>query len=137
MIKILMGGMVAGVGMIGMIEKGEENVFSELFGVSIFSFVKLLYKVWSKPQQLNYLGPSFSNTLGPCSCHSCFVIHIFSLSAICAAVNTMILLPNERRRLTIFASTAPPRKTICLRRGGSSILILNFCNEEVRLWRTK
>ena len=32
---------------------------------------------------LNYLGPSFSNILGPCSCHSCFVIHMFSLSAIC------------------------------------------------------
>lgn len=25
------------------------------------------------------------------------------------------------------AKTAPPRKTICFRRGGSSILILNFC----------
>lgn len=32
---------------------------------------------------LNYLGPSFSRILGPCSCHSCFVIHMFSLSAIC------------------------------------------------------
>ena len=32
---------------------------------------------------LNYLGPSFSSILGPCSCHSCFVIHMFSLSAIC------------------------------------------------------
>ncbi len=29
-----------------------------------------------------YLGPSFSSTRGPCSCHSCFVIHMFSLSAI-------------------------------------------------------
>ena len=32
---------------------------------------------------LNYLGPSLSSILGPCSCHSCFVIHMFSLSAIC------------------------------------------------------
>lgn len=31
----------------------------------------------------NYLGPSFSSILGPCSCHSCLVIHISSLSAIC------------------------------------------------------
>ena len=26
------------------------------------------------------------------------------------------------------ASTAPPRKTMCFRRGGSSIRILNFCH---------
>lgn len=30
----------------------------------------------------SYLGPSFSSTRGPCSCHSCLVIHMFSLSAI-------------------------------------------------------
>ena len=30
----------------------------------------------------DYLGPSFSSILGPCSCHSCLVIHMFSLSAI-------------------------------------------------------
>src|SRR2546421_3787255 len=58
----------------------------------------------------SYLGPSFSNILGPCSCHSCFEIHMFSLSAM------------------IFASTAPPRNTMCLRRGGSSILTLNLFN---------
>jgi hypothetical protein len=29
-------------------------------------------------------------------------------------------------RLTMFASTAPPKKTICLLLGGSSILTLNF-----------
>ena len=34
------------------------------------------------PGTLSYLGPSFSNILGPCSCHSCLVIHMFSLSAI-------------------------------------------------------
>src|SRR5947207_14185685 len=56
----------------------------------------------------SYRRPSFSNTLGPCSCHSCFDIHIFSLSAM------------------IFAKTAPPRKTICLLLGGSSILTLNL-----------
>lgn len=31
-------------------------------------------------------------------------------------------------QLTMFANTAPPRKTICLLRGGSSIRILNFCD---------
>lgn len=30
----------------------------------------------------NYLLPSFSNTRGPCSSHSCLEIHISSLSAI-------------------------------------------------------
>ena len=52
-------------------------------------WLKLLVKYCTKLQGgeraqsvLNYLGPSFSNILGPCSCHSCFVIHIFSLSAI-------------------------------------------------------
>ena len=29
--------------------------------------------------------------------------------------------------LTMFASTAPPKKTMCLLLGGSSILTLNFC----------
>lgn len=41
-----------------------------------------------------YLGPSFSSTLAPCSSHSCFVIHMLSLSAI------------------ILASTAPPKNTM-------------------------
>src|SRR3954463_5902179 len=57
-----------------------------------------------------YRGPSFSSILGPCSCHSCFEIHMFSLSAM------------------MFASTAPPRNTICLLLGGSSILTLNLLN---------
>lgn len=80
---------------------------------------------------LIYLGPSFSNILGPCSCHSCLVIHMFSLSAICgmsAAEKDCVV--GSRDRLTMFASTAPPRKTICLRRGGSSILTLNFYRQE-------
>src|SRR5271154_876155 len=59
-------------------------------------------------RQFFYLGPSFSSTLGPCSCHSRFEIHMSSLSAI------------------IFASTAPPRNTICLLLGGSSIRTLNL-----------
>ena len=33
-------------------------------------------------QLQNYLGPSFSNILGPSSCHSCLLIHMLSLSAI-------------------------------------------------------
>ena len=31
----------------------------------------------------------------------------------------------------ISANTAPPKKTMCFRRGGSSILILNFCERPV------
>lgn len=31
----------------------------------------------------DYLLPSFSNTRGPCSSHSCLEIHMSSLSAIC------------------------------------------------------
>lgn len=43
---------------------------------------------------LHYLGPSFSSTRVPSSSHSCFVIHMLSLSAM------------------MLASTAPPRKTM-------------------------
>ena len=32
----------------------------------------------------------------------------------------------EARNLTIFASTAPPKNTMCLLRGGSSMRTLNF-----------
>src|SRR5690606_34945273 len=63
-----------------------------------------------KPYHINplHLGPSFSRTLGPCSSHSCFVTHMLSLSAM------------------MLASTAPPRNTMCLLRGGSSIRTLNL-----------
>ena len=52
------------------------------------AFRKVLYRnrktrTNEVPGTLSYLGPSFSNILGPCSCHSCLVIHMFSLSAIC------------------------------------------------------
>ena len=50
------------------------------------AFCQVLYRICDGsevPSILNYLGPSFSNTLGPCSCHSCLDIHMFSLSAIC------------------------------------------------------
>lgn len=39
-------------------------------------------------KKLDYLGPSFSSTRGPCSSHSCFVIHMFSLSAIYGVIST-------------------------------------------------
>ncbi len=57
----------------------------------------LLFLAWPATP---YLGPNFSSTLVPCSSHSCLVIHIFSLSAM------------------MLAKTAPPKKTICRRRGG-------------------
>ena len=49
------------------------------------AFRNILYKMCENKVAsiVNYLGPSLSNILGPCSCHSCFVIHMFSLSAIC------------------------------------------------------
>lgn len=76
-----------------------------------------------------YLGPNFSSTRGPCSSHSCFVIHMFSLSAIWwRGIESICISKGSRScKLTIFASTAPPRKTMCLRRGGSSMRTLNFC----------
>jgi len=52
--------------------------------------------------------PSLSRARTPCSSHSCFVIQKLSLF------------------FMISASTAPPKKTMCLRRGGSSIRILKF-----------
>lgn len=55
-----------------------------------------------------YLGPSLVKIDGPCSSHSCLLIHKWSLSFI------------------MFARTAPPMKTMCLLLGGSSILTLNF-----------
>lgn len=53
--------------------------------------------------------PSFSSTRTPFSWYSSLVSQKFSLS------------------FMMSASTAPPRNTMCLRRGGSSIRILNFC----------
>ena len=53
--------------------------------------------------------PSLSSARNPCSSHSAFVTQNCSLSFIMSA------------------KTAPPRKTICFRRGGSSIRILKFC----------
>ncbi len=54
-----------------------------------------------------YLGAQLLGRV-PCSSHSCFEIHMLSLSAM------------------ILASTAPPRNTMCRLRGGSSILTLNL-----------
>ena len=61
--------------------------------------------------------PSLSKDLMPCSSHSSRDTQKSSLV------------------FMISARTAPPRNTICFRRGGSSILILNFCifNTVVRL----
>ena len=53
--------------------------------------------------------PSFWSTRKPCSWYSALDIQNDSLSFIMSA------------------STAPPRNTMCFRRGGSSIRILNFC----------
>ena len=82
---------------------------------------------------LDYLRPNFSSTRGPCSSHSCFVIHMFSLSAIYEFISADLRWSMSCRDInmvehTILASTAPPKKTICLRRGGSSIRTLNFCS---------
>ena len=69
---------------------------------------------------------NLSSALGPCSNHSSLDIQ------------------NSSRFFMISASTAPPKKTICFLRGGSSILILNFCvttlengdREEKQTWHT-
>ena len=53
--------------------------------------------------------PSLSREAVPCSNHSSRDIQ------------------NSFLPFMISASTAPPRNTMCFRRGGSSILILNFC----------
>lgn len=56
------------------------------------------------------LPPNLLSTiLAPCSCHSCLLIQKLSLS------------------FMMSANTAPPRKTMCFRRGGSSTLSWNFC----------
>lgn len=54
-------------------------------GLVIGSVVERYNGRWGSESYLpaTYLAPSFSNILGPCSCHSCFEIHMFSLSAIC------------------------------------------------------
>lgn len=56
--------------------------------------------------------PSFSSTRTPFSWYSSRVSQKLSLS------------------FMMSASTAPPRNTMCLRRGGSSILILNFWSRD-------
>lgn len=55
--------------------------------------------------------PSFSRTRIPFSWYSSRVIQKLSLS------------------FMMSASTAPPKNTMCLRRGGSSMRILNFCRK--------
>ena len=72
-----------------------------------------------------YRGPNFLRALAPSSCHSLFDTHMSSLSAIFTKFSN-IQSDGIHGQLTIFASTAPPRNTICRRRGGSSILTLNF-----------
>ena len=54
------------------------------------------------------LDPVYPKPLTPCSSHSCFVTQNASLS------------------FMISAKTAPPRNTMCFRRGGSSMRILKF-----------
>jgi len=59
---------------------------------------------------LRTLTPSFFITPTPCSSYSARVIQ------------------NSSRSFMISARTAPPRNTMCFRRGGSSMRILNFYN---------
>jgi hypothetical protein len=66
---------------------------------------------WSYNATTDQLSPrpSLSRALGPCSNHSSREIQ------------------NSCLFFMMSANTAPPKKTMCFRRGGSSILILNFC----------
>lgn len=67
------------------------------------------------PESYPFVGfISLSRTLSPFSWYSCRNIQKSSLS------------------FMMSARTEPPRNTICLRRGGSSIRILNFCNKKKR-----
>ena len=61
---------------------------------------------------LRTLTPSFFITPRPCSWYSARDIQ------------------NSSRSFMISASTAPPRNTMCFRRGGSSMRILNFYKQQ-------
>ena len=83
------------------------TVFLLLF-LSLGHVASLRALSFDKLPRTSHLGPNFSRARGPCSSHSFLLTHISSLSAM------------------MFAKTAPPRKTMCRLRGGSSILTLNF-----------
>ena len=68
---------------------------------------------------LHSLRPSLSRAAIPCSNHSSRDIQ-----------NSFLLF-------MMSANTAPPKNTMCFRRGGSSILILNFCEGFRSLSRSK
>lgn len=94
------------------------------------------------------LLPNLSNALIPCSSHSCRVtLKIYSIEPNPCRTQTnrknqsslfdlirfqdnRITHQKDSRSFMISAKTAPPKKTICLRRGGSSIRILNFCRQK-------
>lgn len=81
-------------------------------------FIHLIHDSGHSKHLVNYLvskghiletdTPNFSRTLRPFSWYSSRLIQKAGLS------------------FMMFASTAPPRNTMCLRLGGSSIRILNF-----------
>ena len=46
-----------------------------------------------------YRLPNFSRARAPCSSHSCFVIHMFSLSAICGVAVSCMLCTGKDLKL--------------------------------------
>lgn len=60
-------------------------------------------------------------------------LSISTYRACLPSINVSTETQIEGFELTIFANTAPPKNTICLLRGGSSILTLNFCENEISL----
>ena len=68
----------------GEVLKVDAILVEQIGSLGAFRKIEIMYRILRGPIAFfNYLGPSFSSILGPCSCHSCLVIHIFSLSAIC------------------------------------------------------
>ena len=76
--------------------------------------------------------PSLSSARTPCSCQSCAVTlrarqRFGQHRAGREGASADGTYQKDSRFFMMSARTAPPKKTMCFLRGGSSILILNFC----------
>ena len=100
--------------------RGPVVAMAHLAFFSIVTAVRFPFSdISSRPQFLQRLRALFLPFLFRYP-HALLVCHLRALSL-------SLVGRGDNRVLTIFASTAPPRKTMCRRRGGSSMRTLNFC----------
>ena len=90
-----------------------------LFRVDSLQIKCLIRNIVVNIRRFHSERPSLSRAAAPCSNHSSLDIQ------------------NSLLPFMISANTAPPKNTMCFRRGGSSILILNFCKGFAQVGRPR